>query len=264
MHFFNRLFAGVMLACLCLGCITACSTSDHYTVITLAPLNNGPSVPATSSNPVVVQTTIAVATTTLPPTAPPITEPTTTTAVPASAPGGTTASVPVAACGDPVGDPAPMARRFDSASGPQINAGLIGRSAEIIDSGCYERVMLTMQPDPSGQSSNVVPGWQVQYGSLQDCSNLGGMVPEIAGTDFLCIDIGVALVTPDNTGLPVDMRDLFPENGKLIAGAAWVGSNQGRSRFVIGVNGQPGFRVRTLTNPYRLMVDVGANNPGEK
>lgn len=263
----NRL--RMIIAALVLG-VAACSSSDGRTAGTLPPVTtaNTATTVAVPSHITVPRTTTTVpvptAASSLPPstsTLPPPATATTTPLPPATTASAMTLPPPAALCGGPLESITAVSQSYGTL-GPQTNPGLIGFEAELGDHICFERFVITLQPSPTGVNNGQEPGWLVTYDpNLEFCHDRSGQSPAVGGTHFFCVIIGSMLVTvPDNGGLREDMRAVSHDDD-LIVGAALVESDDVQSRFLVGLNGEHHFRVRTLQNPYRLYVDFGLEKP---
>ena len=111
----------------------------------------------------------------------------------------------------------------------------------------FERVVL----DLSGTGS---PGWSTELTSTPTRDGSGFPV-EYKGTTALMINI-------EGTTYPFELGmedpDLSPitSTGGVVTGVQSLGTFEGRSAFVIGLNGSHAYSIQTLNDPLRVVIDI--------
>jgi hypothetical protein len=115
----------------------------------------------------------------------------------------------------------------------------------------YDRVVFAFR--------NVLPGYDVRYvdrpivedGSGRTVDVAGGYVLRVRMAPALDADLGQPTAPPTYTG-PKRFSPGLPEVAELVR----TGAFEGVLTWVIGVNDRVDFRVVTLKNPPRLVVDL--------
>jgi hypothetical protein len=112
----------------------------------------------------------------------------------------------------------------------------------------YDRVVLDM--------SGPAPGYRVGYVPSLAYDGSGNPVP-LAGKAFLDIALEPASAHTGDTGLNVFCCSrLFRPNLPTVKGVALTGDFEGIVSVGLALNRKAGFRVMTLSNPTRIVVDV--------
>ncbi len=115
----------------------------------------------------------------------------------------------------------------------------------------FERVVFEFAGD-------VLPGYAVQYVSPPFVADPSGEPVDVAGDAFLA----VRMVWASGFDLSGDLGQVYTGPTRLTVGAPVVaelvqtGDFEAVLNWVIGVNGRRPFRVSTLVDPVRLVIDV--------
>lgn len=98
------------------------------------------------------------------------------------------------------------------------------------------------------------PGWAVGYVDEPVADGSGEPLP-VDGESFL--DVYASGTTYPAEGEGVDLSTIDPGSGELVAGVRVVGTFEGDTQVVVGLDGDAApFRTFALTEPARLVVDV--------
>lgn len=104
---------------------------------------------------------------------------------------------------------------------------------------------------------NAIPGYRVQYVQPPIILDPSGKQVDVAGQAFITVRMEPAAGHDPNTGQPTyaGSQDLKPGLTSIVE-ARQTGDFEGVLAWVIGVGRRSDFRVLTLDNPPRLIVDV--------
>lgn len=193
--------------------------------------------------------TTAAATTTVP--APPPTPAPTTTAAPTTTVTTTTATTTTVA-------PTTTAPPFNGDTDPKESAMAGAPSARLVDvrTGVhpgFTRVVWEMD------GSNGTPAYQVAY-SPGPFVNIGGFVVPVTGTTFLHVIFFPAMRYDITDPNDIIQTYLGPETIDVGTGSVqqvvFIEDFEANMEWAIGLTGQKAFRVFTLENPTRLVIDI--------
>ncbi|WP_075724862.1 AMIN-like domain-containing (lipo)protein [Corynebacterium aquilae] len=131
---------------------------------------------------------------------------------------------------------------------PEAPSNLVVTGVRLGTHQGFDRVVF----DLSGQGQ---PGWFIDYVDAPT-QQASGLPLKTAGDTFL--DVGI-----DGTAYPFEAGikepNLAPVDGPgpIVAQVTSGGTFEGRSQFIIGLNGgQHPYSVQVLTNPTRLVIDI--------
>lgn len=149
-------------------------------------------------------------------------------------------------CGDP-GDTAAVNDGF-----PQRLSSLVGADIRTGAHACFERVVLELQ------GSGELPGYSVAYQDDPIVESPSGAVVEVAGDATLVLSVGVWMTSIEGAGYQ-GPHELFPANVTNIAELELIENFEGQSAWAIGLDRQRPFRVSTLTDPVRIVIDIAVD-----
>jgi Sporulation and spore germination/Immunoglobulin-like domain of bacterial spore germination len=117
----------------------------------------------------------------------------------------------------------------------------------------YERVVF--------EFANMLPGYSVQYGTKPLHADPSDLVVELPGQNAIVVRMAMASGS-DSTATPYKTTytrpAAIPTGYPVIAGLANIGDFEAVLTWAIGVMTKPAFKVTTLTNPPRLVIDVAS------
>lgn len=207
-----------------LSFVGGCSSDETTNGTTAAPATT---TPATTLAP----TTTAAATTTTPSTT---LEPTTTTAA-------ATVACPIFTDTDVQAD-----------GFPGLLSGLVGADVRTGTQPCAERFVLELQ------GTGDFPGWWVRYQAPPIIDDPRGEPVDVAGSAFIVVTVESWMTNPDNEGYHGPTR-ITPTNVSHIEELVMLGNFEGVTLWAIGVDQQRPFKVTTLTDPPRLVIDIASS-----
>lgn len=219
---------------------TAACSSDESTTTTLEP---------SSSTTTVVEST-AAPTTSLPATSAPTTSSPATTGPETTAPStsGVVTSTTVACEFD--GDTGDEQDGF-----PERMSSMVGVDIRTGGHGCYERVVIEFAE--SGDPVPVwMPGWWVRYADGPVTLGESDETVDLAGDATLLITTAAWMPNMEGTGYDGPTR-FVPDNVTHLLEMRQVYNWEGYSTWAVGLDRERPFRVFTLTQPSRLVVDIG-------
>lgn len=126
-------------------------------------------------------------------------------------------------------------------------AQLLVTAVRIGNHDSFERVVFDLE----GQGT---PGWFVDYTKDPAQQGSGNSIP-YEGAMALNVNI-------DGTVLPFEINredpniGTVPGRGGMVTQVVSAGTFEGRSQFVIGLDGQHPYSVQVLQNPTRLVIDI--------
>lgn len=130
---------------------------------------------------------------------------------------------------------------------PEAPAQLMVTGVRIGSHNGFDRVVF----DLTGEGS---PGWFIDYTSNPTQQGSGNTI-NFTGDTALNVNI-------DGTVYPFDLGLEDPEigtvdgSGSIVTQVVSAGTFEGRSQFVIGLNGKHPYSITELQDPHRLVVDV--------
>lgn len=133
---------------------------------------------------------------------------------------------------------------------PGTPAQLVVTSVRVGSHEGFERVVFEFKG--SGE-----PGWFIDYSDSPTQQGSGNPV-EFAGDTALNINID-GTTYPFELGIEDPQLETIPGSGSAITEVRSIGTFEGRSQFVVGINGpaKP-YSAQALSNPTRLVVDISS------
>lgn len=153
-----------------------------------------------------------------------------------------------AECGD-LGDTAPVNDGF-----PNRMSSLVGSDIRTGGHECFERVVLELG------GSGELPGFQVRYEPDPILDSPSGEPVEIAGDATLVLSVGAWMPDIEGNGYQ-GPREFVPTNVVNIRELQQIENFEGQNAWAIGLDSQRDFTVSTLTDPFRIVIDI-ALDPG--
>lgn len=133
---------------------------------------------------------------------------------------------------------------------PNTLSSLIGSDIRTGSHPCYERVVLELQGD------GAMPGYRVQYVDDPVRLSPSDLVVDIAGNATLVLSVGVWMTTMEGDGYQ-GPDQIDPSNVLAIQELRLIENFEGMHQWAIGLDEVRPFRVTTLSDPPRIVVDVG-------
>ena len=152
------------------------------------------------------------------------------------------------ACGD-LGDTAPVNDGF-----PNRLSSLVGTDIRTGGHECFERVVLELG------GSGELPGFQVQYEPDPILDSPRGEPVEVAGEATLVLSVGAWMPDTEGNGYQGPL-EFVPTNVVNIKELQQIENFEGQNAWAIGLDMQRDFTVSTLTEPFRIVIDI-ALDPG--
>jgi len=132
---------------------------------------------------------------------------------------------------------------------PQQLSGLVGREVRTGAHPCFERVVIELQ------GTGDLPGYRVEYVPDPVRLSPSDLTVEIAGDATLVVSIGAWMSNTEGEGY-TGPQQILPTNVQQIAELRMIENFEGMSMWAIGLDQQRGFRVSTLLEPPRIVVDI--------
>ncbi|MDF2731677.1 MAG: hypothetical protein K0S92_302 [Desertimonas sp.] len=151
-------------------------------------------------------------------------------------------------CGD-LGDTAPVNDGF-----PNRLSSLVGTDIRTGGHECFERVVLELG------GSGELPGFQVQYEPDPILDSPRGEPVEVAGEATLVLSVGAWMPDIEGNGYQGPL-EFVPTNVVNIEELQQIENFEGQNAWAIGLDMQRDFTVSTLTEPFRIVIDI-ALDPG--
>ncbi len=151
-------------------------------------------------------------------------------------------------CGD-LGSTAPVNDGF-----PNRLTTLVGTDIRTGGHECFERVVLELG------GSGELPGFQVQYEADPILDSPSGEPVEVAGEATLVLSVGAWMPDIEGNGYQ-GPREFVPTNVVNIKELQQIENFEGQNAWAIGLDRQRDFTVSTLTEPFRIVIDI-ALDPG--
>lgn len=121
---------------------------------------------------------------------------------------------------------------------------------------CFDRVTFEFRPSPPGGL-----GYRAQYEAEPLREDGSGRPVEVDGREFIVVRLTPARDVEFSGGRPERTyrgpEALAPRGGTRIVEVRHVSSFEGTVKWAIGVDARRPFRVDTLSNPPRVVIDVG-------
>jgi hypothetical protein len=152
------------------------------------------------------------------------------------------------ACGD-LGDTGAVNDGF-----PNRLSSLVGTDIRTGGHECFERVVLELG------GSGELPGFQVLYEPDPILDSPRGEPVEVAGDATLVLSVGVWMPDIEGNGYQ-GPREFVPNNVVNIRELQQIENFEGQNAWAIGLDRQRDFTVSTLTEPFRIVIDI-ALDPG--
>ena len=152
-------------------------------------------------------------------------------------------------CGD-LGDTAPVNDGF-----PNRLTTLVGTDIRTGGHECFERVVLELG------GSGELPGFQVQYEPDPILDSPSGEPVEVAGDATLVLSVGAWMPDIEGNGYQ-GPREFEPTNVVNIQELQQIENFEGQNAWAIGLDRQRDFTVSTLTEPFRIVIDISLDPGG--
>lgn len=133
---------------------------------------------------------------------------------------------------------------------PEAPARLVVTGVRVSAHSGFDRVVLEL-------SGSGAPGWFVDYTTTATQQGSGSAI-SFAGDTALNVNID-GTVYPFDLGLDDPKIGTVPGTGSIVTEVISAGTYEGRSQFLIGLNGRHPYSVSVLEDPHRLVVDILAN-----
>jgi hypothetical protein len=154
-----------------------------------------------------------------------------------------------AGCGD-IGDTNPVNDGF-----PNRLSTLVGTDIRTGGHECFERVVLELG------GSGELPGFQVQYEPDPILDSPSGEPVEVAGDATLVLSVGVWMPDIEGNGYQ-GPREFVPTNVVNILELQQIENFEGQNAWAIGLDQQRDFAVSTLSDPFRIVIDIALETGG--
>jgi hypothetical protein len=154
-----------------------------------------------------------------------------------------------AGCGD-LGDTGGVNDGF-----PNRLSTLVGTDIRTGGHACFERVVLELG------GSGELPGFQVQYEPDPILDSPRGEPVEIAGDATLVLSVGAWMPDIEGNGYQ-GPREFVPTNVVNIKELEQIENFEGQNAWAIGLDRQRDFTVSTLTEPFRIVIDIALDPTG--
>jgi hypothetical protein len=152
-------------------------------------------------------------------------------------------------CGD-LGDTGAVNDGF-----PSRLSTLVGTDIRTGGHACFERVVLELG------GSGELPGFQVQYQPDPILDSPRGEPVEIAGDATLVLSVGAWMPDMEGNGYQ-GPREFVPTNVVNIKELQQIENFEGQNAWAIGLDRQRDFTVSTLTEPFRIVIDIALDSAG--
>ena len=152
-------------------------------------------------------------------------------------------------CGD-LGDTGPVNDGF-----PNRLSSLVGTDIRTGGHECFERVVLELG------GTGELPGFQVQYEADPILDSPRGEPVEVAGDATLVLAVGVWMPDIEGNGYQ-GPREFVPTNVVNIKELQQIENFEGQNAWAIGLDRQRDFTVSTLTEPFRIVIDIALDPDG--
>jgi hypothetical protein len=154
-----------------------------------------------------------------------------------------------AGCGD-LGDTGTVNDGF-----PNRLSTLVGTDIRTGGHACFERVVLELG------GSGELPGFQVQYEPDPILDSPRGEPVEVAGNATLVLSVGAWMPDMEGNGYQ-GPREFVPTNVVNIKELQQIENFEGQNAWAIGLDRQRDFTVSTLTEPFRIVIDIALDSAG--
>lgn len=130
---------------------------------------------------------------------------------------------------------------------PEAPAELMVTGMRVGQHDNFERVVFDLEGTGS-------PGWFIDYTSKPAQQGSGNPV-QVEGSTALNVNID-GTVMPFELGKEDPNLGTLPGSGGLVTEIISLGTFEGRSQFIIGLNGNHPYSVQVLEEPTRLVIDI--------
>jgi hypothetical protein len=142
---------------------------------------------------------------------------------------------------------------------PQVMTSEIGADIRVGIHDCYERIVIELQPG-FAPTPAVIPGHWIRFadGPLT-LGQTDDQFIELDGDADLLITVNAWMQTFDENAQPVGYsgpRDFHPANTEVIEQLYLLDNSEGVHTWAVGLDDARPFRVLTLSNPTRIVVDI--------
>lgn len=132
---------------------------------------------------------------------------------------------------------------------PQQLSGLVVREARTGAHPCFERVVIEFE------GTGDFPGYRVEYVADPVLLSPSDLTVEIAGDATLVLAVGSWLSNMEGEGY-AGPQQIFPTNVEHIEELRVIENFEGMHQWAIGLDEERGFRVTTLLDPPRIVIDI--------
>jgi hypothetical protein len=160
-------------------------------------------------------------------------------------------------------------RRHDAAPGCEelgdtnpVNDGFPNRLSSLVGTDvrtggheCFERVVLELG------GTGGLPGYQVQYEPDPILDSPSGVQVDVAGDATLVLRVGAWMPDTEGNGYS-GPREFVPTNVVNIKELQQIENFEGITAWAIGLDRQRDFTVSTLTDPFRIVIDIALEAAG--
>jgi hypothetical protein len=136
-----------------------------------------------------------------------------------------------------------------SSPDPFVLSSLVGAEVRTGDNGCFDRVVVELQ------GTGELPGWSARYADGPVTIGESDDPAPIAGEAVLLLRLGAWMRTMDGAGYQ-GPKDITPTNVEAVQQVLLVDDAEGMSTWAIGLDAPRSYRVSTLTDPPRVVVDI--------
>lgn len=133
---------------------------------------------------------------------------------------------------------------------PEAPAQLVVTDVRVSAHSGFDRVVL----DLHGAGD---PGWFVDYTTSPTQQGSGSSI-SFTGDTALNVNVD-GTVYPFDLGLDDPQIGTVPGTGGIVTEVISAGTFEGRSQFLVGLNGRHPYSVTVLEDPHRLVIDITAN-----
>ena len=132
---------------------------------------------------------------------------------------------------------------------PGMLSVLVGSDVRVGADPCHERFVLELQG--TGQ----FPGWWVRYQTPPLLDDPRGEPVDVAGSAFIVVTVESWMTNMEGEGYKGPRR-ITPANVSHVKELVMLGNFESVTIWAIGLDQQRAFKVSTLDNPPRLVIDI--------
>jgi hypothetical protein len=148
------------------------------------------------------------------------------------------------------GDTTPVVDGF-----PARMSSLVGSDIRTGGHDCFERVVLELE------GTGELPGYWVRYEADPILESPSGEPVDIAGEATMVLSVGVWMTDIEGNGYD-GPTEIVPTNVTNILELNLIENFEGQHAWAIGLDQQREFRVTTLTEPTRIVIDIALDRSG--